>query len=312
VLGKPWATIGEDVPKSATAEEVLEKAKLDWGVEVETLMRADRKTPSATGRSIVRTDTREELGSCGTKYVPVQNLEAMKFFKSFCKTGGLALETVGALDKGRHIWAMAKMEDYFTIGRGSKEDKTEAYMLLSHPHQYGKSLTIVLLPRRIVCLNQLPQLITKNLAHRYRMSHVKLFDQKEQTRAEAHLAEARRSFREFGEKSKALSGKSIGEAEQYRFFAALFQPKLLEAGGRIKPTDLNRTVQRLVELMDEQPGAELSRGTWWSALNAVTHFVDHHQGDEPNVRCREGWFGKRAGLKRKALDLALDTSGVWR
>jgi len=50
----------------------------------------------------------------------------------------------------------------------------------------------------------------------------------------------------------------------------------------------------------------MSEGTWWSALNAVTYFVDHKAGRDRNASLTSAWFGPRAATKRQALNLALE------
>jgi len=50
----------------------------------------------------------------------------------------------------------------------------------------------------------------------------------------------------------------------------------------------------------------MSEGTWWSALNAVTYYVDHKAGRERDASLQSAWFGPRAALKRKALNLAVE------
>jgi len=55
-------------------------------------------------------------------------------------------------------------------------------------------------------------------------------------------------------------------------------------------------------------GAELSaaKGTAWGLLCAMTEFVDHERrARNAEYRLDRAWFGQGAGLKRRALDLAL-------
>ena len=58
--------------------------------------------------------------------------------------------------------------------------------------------------------------------------------------------------------------------------------------------------------MHKQPGANMSEGTWWSALNAVTYYADHVAGRDRNAALRSAWFGSKATMKRNALDLATE------
>jgi hypothetical protein len=76
----------------------------------------------------------------------------------------------------------------------------------------------------------------------------------------------------------------------------------------LNPAEVGRTVNRLIEIVDTQPGADMktSKGTWWGAFNAVTYYVDHKAGRNRDASLTSAWFGPRAALKRKALNLAVE------
>ena len=69
---------------------------------------------------------------------------------------------------------------------------------------------------------------------------------------------------------------------------------------------LSRTANIAMEILHTQPGAEYAEGSWWSALNAVTYYVDHKAGRDRDASLQSAWFGPRAALKRKALNLAVE------
>lgn len=71
-------------------------------------------------------------------------------------------------------------------------------------------------------------------------------------------------------------------------------------------TQFNRTMDNVFTCIRTQPGAELSEGTWWSALNAVTYYVDHKAGRDRDSSLQAAWFGGRAVTKRAALQLAME------
>ena len=89
------------------------------------------------------------------------------------------------------------------------------------------------------------------------------------------------------------------------FLAQLFQPALI-AGDTVDRTQFNRTCENVHELVYTQPGAKMSEGSWWSALNAVTYYVDHKAGRNRDTSLQSAWFGPRAATKRKALQLATE------
>mgnify|MGYP001591432721 CR=1 FL=1 len=75
----------------------------------------------------------------------------------------------------------------------------------------------------------------------------------------------------------------------------------------------------LITLYKEGPGASLAsaNGTWWGALNAVTHYVDHQAsardttGDGVGAsRFASAQFGTGAAMKNNALELAMKAACV--
>jgi hypothetical protein len=58
--------------------------------------------------------------------------------------------------------------------------------------------------------------------------------------------------------------------------------------------------------LDEQPGAELGEGTWWSAFNAYTFLADHKLGRTQEGRLDNVWFGPGKNKKIQALNMALE------
>ena len=53
--------------------------------------------------------------------------------------GGAKLETAGSLRGGKMGWALASIQEGFTI---NKTDHSKGYVLLTSPHEVGKSITV--------------------------------------------------------------------------------------------------------------------------------------------------------------------------
>ena len=69
--------------------------------------------------------------------------------------------------------------------------------------------------------------------------------------------------------------------------------------------ELSTPAQKVIELVDTQPGAEFANGTFWSAFNAVTYYVDHVAGRTQDNRLHSAWFGQGKKIKDDALTLAI-------
>ena len=305
----PWHGLGTKVEDNLTPQEMIEAAGLNW-----TVSRRPVFVPQEPGFDhtegtltttefgmLVRDSDNRILGPCGRNYIPAQNEEVFGFFNKFVESGDMTMGTAGSLDNGRQVWGLANIKQGFKLPGG---DEVQGHLLISHPHQWGKSLTIMFTPVRVVCNNTLTMALGQQ-GERFRMPHVKAFDAEVVAAAEQALGLASEQLESFEEQSKFLAGKQYNDDQFDRFLAQLFQPALI-VDNTVDRTQFNRTCETVHELVHTQPGAKMSEGSWWSALNAVTYYVDHKAGRNRDTSLQSAWFGPRAATKRKALQLATE------
>ena len=73
------------------------------------------------------------------------------------------------------------------------------------------------------------------------------------------------------------------------------------------PEDLfSRNHQTALEDIEEQPGSEFAKGTFWQAFNTVTYMTDHVMGRSADTRMTSAWFGANRKNKIKALETAVE------
>ena len=219
----------------------------------------------------------------------------------FVKEGDMTMGTAGSLNNGRQVWGLANIKQGFKLPGG---DEVQGHLLISHPHQWGKSLTIMFTPVRVVCNNTLTMALGQQ-GERFRMPHVKAFDAEVVSAAEQALGLASEQLESFEEQSKFLASKQYNDDKFDLFLAQLFQPALI-TGDTVDRTQFNRTCENVHELVYTQPGAKMSEGSWWSAVNAVTYYADHRAGRSRDASLSSAWFGPRAATKRRALELATE------
>lgn len=334
---KPWHKLGAEVSNDLTPEEMAQAAGIDWLVEkrpifIQTNDGGFIAVPDQFG--LTRATDDKVLDVVGRLYKPVQNVEALDFFKRFVQAGDMTMETAGSLDGGRRIWGLAAIQDGFTLSGG---DRVEGYLLLCSPHKQGEAFTVKLTSVRVVCNNTLTASLNGGGAS-WRMSHVYNFDQNMRDAATVALGLARDRMIEFRDKAEFLSEARVRESQHLiEYVATLSGSKILETaveesealnGGsvldaviassngasitrEIRETDLNRAGRQILESILTSPGADLpsARGTWWGALNGVTHAVDHVIGRNDDTRLTSAWFGDRATLKQQAVELAVEYAG---
>lgn len=304
----PWHGLGTQVEDTLTPAEMLKAADLDWTVDKRPLLVDVNGTSQNSDMfGLVRKKGSEEtyLGPCGAKYVPSQNADVFRFFDRFVKAGHMKMETAGSLHGGRHIWALANIQSSFAL-RG--KDEVRGYLLLHHPHVWGKSLTIQFTPIRVVCWNTLSYALNTQSGGYFSMPHIQAFDDLVIERAEEALGIATNQLKDFEAKARFLSKKEFTENGLNRYIATLFQPNLIESDDNVvRFEDFTRNAFIVRETVHSQPGHDLpTKNTFWAAFNAVTYCVDHEFGNTQDARLNQAWFGAKAVLKRKALDVAVE------
>ena len=173
----PWHGLGKQVPKGATAEQMIRAAGLDW--EVELLPARGAREINRKGEfsryEVVRvphlntTENEVLLGVVGRRYQPLQNVEAFEFFDPIVGEDKAYFETAGALGEGERIWVMAKMPQAMEIVRG---DECFKYLLLSNSHSGDGSVIVKFTAMRVVCQNTL-MLAMEDGQKAYRVRHSK-------------------------------------------------------------------------------------------------------------------------------------------
>ena len=121
---KPWDGIGVEVNGSLSSREMLYKAKLDWEVS---------KIPSQRPKSH-------------------SNQETFRFYKAYFDSGSAEIDTIGSLDGSRIIWALARLNENFTL---SGDDELKGYILLASRHEDREKIEIQFLTLRSACNSML-------------------------------------------------------------------------------------------------------------------------------------------------------------
>ena len=103
----PWNGIGVNISPSLSPSELVYKLKLD----LETSWNPTGGVRPGRPKSYA-------------------NQEMFQFFKSFTEHGGVPLETIGTLDNGRIVWALATLKEEFTL---MKADNVKAYLFTVFP-----------------------------------------------------------------------------------------------------------------------------------------------------------------------------------
>lgn len=311
----PWHGLGKQVGDNLTPSEIVKEAGIDWEVEKHDVFFKNEKGEferAPRKQALVRSSDGRYMDIVSDDWVPVQNEEAISFFNEYVEAGGMQMHTAGSLRDGKIIWALAKVNDSFDLFGG--KDSVDSYLLLSNPHQFGRGVDIRFTPIRVVCNNTLTLSLESNAKLGISLNHRSGFNPEH---AKLALQEAHTKMATYKEMAQFLSSKKFTQDSVFQYFSEVFPKtnvksnnvvsfnkmmKELKAGG--KP--FSRNAMLAMELLDEQPGAEYGRGTFWQAYNTVTYMTNHVLGRNNDTRLQSTWFGPNRSKNIDALGLAVE------
>lgn len=304
----PWHGLGKPVKDTLSPKQMMKAAGLNWTVSKRPVfLEGGKEVPAQY--ALCRDTDDKFLSMVGATYKPVQNEEVLDFFKRFTKAGHMKMETAGSLAGGQFVWALAKLDAGFKLGRN---DEVQGHLLLCQPHIRGKALLFQTTAIRVVCWNTLTFAVGADLKggkSAFRMSHSTAFTDEVKEKAVIALGLATDQMETFKDMTVVLSRKKATKEKVEEYFCEVLKhdPKKAKEkidGSKREPNSL----PKFREALEYAPGATISTaaGTWWGALNAVTYVIDHETGrSDRGIAMRNAWLGNTAGIKRRALDLAL-------
>jgi|TARA_R110000822_G_C15224640_1_gene484656 phage/plasmid-like protein (TIGR03299 family) len=301
----PWHGLGTRVSENISVDDMLKESGLDWEVQKVPAYAELNGQKIASGHDmLIRTSDNTALDMVSGNWNPVQNAEAFDFFREFVEAGDMEMHTAGSLQDGKRVWCLAKVKDSFTI---NGNDKVDSYMLLTNPHMYGRAVDIRFTPIRVVCNNTLTLSLGQKSDYQVSMSHKKAFDAEE---AKSLLGIAKEKLNQYEQMATFLSAKRWTDETLKQYLAVVFpntNPNAKMKTFDVKDFDqyASKNAKRALEVMPSQPGAEMGRGSFWQAYNAVTYLTDHELGRSADSRLASAWYGLNKVKKVKALETAI-------
>lgn len=301
VGAKPWHGLGEELAPGQPIDVWAKAAGLDWDIQMlpvhyfigdQPLLMPDRFV-------LARSDTRKALSVVSDEYTPVQPREILEFYKELVLKRQYTLETAGALDGGRKIWALARTGLVANVG-GNPADTLGAFVLLATSCDKSLATTVTFTSVRVVCQNTL-NFAVKDMKSESRRSIKVNHSQRlnvDAIHAELGLMDA--SWESFKQKLTPMANVKLNSTAARDFFLNLLLTPKEKEDGRFSDKK-SREITLLLSLFNSAPGQDIAtaKGTLWGAVNAVTYFVDHVRSGATE-RMDSAWFGTGSSLKEKA------------
>lgn len=338
VREKAWHGLGTVLDDAPSTREALRLAGLDWHVNLQPVYaRLDGDGPHAgntlecpDARAMVRDIHQQDgsiksdvLGIVGTRYVPLQNVDAFRWFDPLVADRDVELEAAGSVKEGRHVWILARIKsDPLQVGR-RPDDVACAYLLLSNTHDGTRSVTVAFTPIRVVCWN------TLSAANRAADARGASSRKVRHTRAAANTLEGVRetinlAARDFS--AKALVWRDMAktdlaprESSQLARIVQRYARLVFGAPGAVDKAKAEGTVADLPEvraephlwkLLHDGPGADSAGVSPFGLYMAATHYSDHQNGHSASTRLASTWFGAGASVRERAETEAMALAGI--
>jgi phage/plasmid-like protein (TIGR03299 family) len=296
---RPWHELGEKLPEGQSIEVWLKAARLEWELRrlpVQYLV--DGKLRTMDERFVlVRSDTHAALSVVSGDYQIVQPKEVLEFYRDLVTHYGYKLETSGALDGGRKVWALARTGITGAADKGGK-DELAAYLLLATSCDKTLATTAAFTSIRVVCQNTLffaMDDIKTERRTQVKVPHSRRF---EADRVKEGLGLIEKAWSEFIKKVRMMADHPMDGAKASSFFKEL----LLLKNAKNLTSKAEREHQSILSLFSSAPGQDLGSAnqTLWGAVNAVTYYTDHVRSGAAGERLDSAWFGPGHVLKEKA------------
>ncbi|MGP0018515.1 MAG: DUF932 domain-containing protein [Candidatus Sulfotelmatobacter sp.] len=296
---EPWHGLGEKLPVGQPIEVWLKASRLEWELQrlpVQYLV--DGRLRTMDDRFVlVRSDTHAALSVVSSDYQIVQPKEVLEFYRDLVNLYGYTLETSGALDGGRKVWALART-GMAEAADEEGEDELGAYILLATSCDKTLATTAAFTSIRVVCQNTLffaMQDIATEKCPQVKVPHNLRFDA---DCVQEKLGLMDRAWSSFIAKVRQMARHPMESEEASIFFEQL----LLQKHSKRLSSKSEREHQSIMSLFGSAPGQNFgsAKKTLWGAVNAVTYYADHVRSRSAADRLDSAWFGAGCALKQKA------------
>lgn len=339
VREQAWHGLATVLDRAPTTQEALRQSGLDWHVNLQPVYArlTDSNSPHDGNtiecedhRAMVRDVHKQDgsvasdvLGIVGTRYCPLQNVDAFAWFNPLAADGSVELESAGSVKGGRHVWILARIASKpLQVGR-NPQDVASPYLLLSNSHDGSRAVTVAFTPIRVVCWNTLSaanRQADKRGASSRKVRHTAaaantLAGVRETISLESRNFEAKALlWRELAKTDVARPYSQELARQVARYARIVFgSPATVakhKAEGTLEELPEVRAESHLWELVHKGPGADSAGVSPFGLYMAATHYSDHFNGHTAETRLASTWFGAGAQVRERAEQAALELAGI--
>ena len=301
-----WHRLGTEMQTGMSLDQWAASAGLQWSA-IRTA--AFHQLPNGEMERIpgwsymTRDDTLRPLGYVSdASYKAVQPRDVLAWFERYIGVDDrFALDVAGSLDGGRKIWATATYNGEIEVAGSAHR----ARLLMSTSFDGTQATVNQATMTRVVCQNTLHASLSDKRAL-IKTNHNRAFNA---AVVGAELGAIAQGFTEFKKIGDAMALVEMVTADVSAYFKTL-----LDIPAEAKREDISTRKMNQFEALGDAYKATVAegteKGTVWTALNAVTRYVDHDRssrsGDNADsARFDSSMFGSGASMKQTAWNLLL-------
>jgi phage/plasmid-like protein (TIGR03299 family) len=308
--------VGKNVTDSNNITQAMTNAGLNWDVTKRQIYVQGSTDMCTTNKWFANTrdDNDQILGIVGPDYQIIQNSELAYMAERVCGSD-VKVETCGMLHGGQRVWIQL---DGNPFDVGPKQDVVKPKFLLTNGHTGLHPLAALPTTERVICENTLNMAITKG--RRNNMMITLKHTGSISTRIES-LIHAIEDFKyrtlDFQTKANYIAGKNVTTEFVQNFWTQIY----VDMFGNIHndPTteehksDNDQAKSTLIKWSNRFDLESKESGTnLWTAMNAVTYWLDHNQiyrgNNKSENRFVDVLFGQRAKEKVDIMEYALSVA----
>ena len=258
-----WSGIGTTINEK-TVDAALEKAKLNYTVEKETLWLADKtKIEDMVANTYLDEKGHKHiLGIVGDKYEVVQNREGFAFVDYI--SDGLKFVKGGMTHTGM-VYLIAELPSVDILG-----DKFNPYVIFRNSFNGKYQLSAAITPLRVVCQNQF------NFAFKHTANTINI---RHSARVGERMEEAKEVLRgvaiymgHLNEVAKQFSGIKLSKSETELAVNMLFPTP--DNADDLKKVVIAQQKNAFAKMLDADDNQN-HKGNAWGLVNAYTDYITH-------------------------------------
>lgn len=292
-----WHGLGQSLTQDASIETWKTESGMDWDiVSSPVVYEANGEKRAFDGKQVLfRSDTGAGLGIVSQDYKVVQPGEVLEFFRDLVGKNDMFLDTAGVLFGGRRFFASANTG---RMGAVLGNDTIKGNLLLTTSADGTLATNAMFVATRTVCNNTL-RIALQEDGKRVRVTHGKTFDPQD---IKTQLGLMDQAWTNFMDTITDLSKVKLDDEKAREFFYKLTANP--EKTAEDQSFAVARTVNDLMARYKTGMGANVSYGTAWGLVNAVTESSMWGGRASGDSKIWQNFYGKTGANSDNAFAVA--------